>query len=79
MTLEEIDAAIAALETARRARLTGTQVVKSSYPDLGSVEMATATVEEINMEIARLRLMRSRMAGGPSGIGPIRVGFGGRL
>ena len=76
MTLPEIDAAIAALEAARLAKLIGRQVVKSSYPDVGSVEVATATVAEIAQEIARLKIARSQLTGEPSGFGPVRAGFG---
>jgi hypothetical protein len=76
MTLVEIDAAIAALEAARLAKLTGRQVVKSSYPDVGSVELATATVAEIAQEIARLKIQRAQLTGQPSGFGPVRAGFG---
>lgn len=79
MTLEEIDAAIAALEAARLAKLTGRQVVKSTYPETGSVELATATVAEIALEICRLKIERSRLTGQPSGVGPVRIGFGRRM
>lgn len=77
MTVAEIDAAILELETARRARLLGTSVAKTGYGSR-SAEFRTATIEELNAEIARLKIARSQLTGEPSGYGPIRIGFGGR-
>lgn len=78
MTLEEIDDALAKLRAAKLQRLTGGTRTKIAYVS-GSVEKAVATLEEINMEIARLELDRARLTGCASGGGPIRVGFGARV
>jgi hypothetical protein len=77
MTISEIDAAIAALEAARSQRLLGGVRVKVAYEGT-MVEKSVASLEEINGEIARLQAMRSRLAGGVSGLGPIRPRFGSR-
>ncbi|BBE74353.1 hypothetical protein [Oharaeibacter diazotrophicus] len=77
-TVEEIDADIAALEAARRARVSGTQVVSSTFPDAGSVTFATTSLGEINRELARLRMERAGASGEASGLGPILPGFGAR-
>jgi hypothetical protein len=77
MTLEQIDLAITKLEETKLAILTGTQRVKGSYQG-GSIELATATPEQIEMELTRLRILRSRITGEPSGMRPIRPGFSSR-
>jgi hypothetical protein len=43
-----------------------------------STEFALPTLEEIEMGIARLKVELAQVTGGSSGLGPIRVGFGGR-
>ncbi|HEV7278402.1 MAG TPA: hypothetical protein VGN80_19145 [Devosiaceae bacterium] len=78
MTLEEIDAALVELRAAKQARLLGNTTTKVGYSD-GSAEFAVSTLSEINGEIARLEVARSRLTGCRSGLGPIRPGFGGRL
>lgn len=78
MTLEEIDAALSQLRAAKLQRLTGGVRTKVAYSG-GSVEKAVATIEEINMEIARLELDRARLTGSSSRGGPIRIGFGDRV
>lgn len=78
MTLEEIDAALEKLRAAKLARLSGEQATKIGYSD-GNVEYAVATMSEINGEIARLEMLRAKLTGQSSGLGPIRIGFGGRL
>jgi hypothetical protein len=78
MTVDEIDAAIASLEAAKLAKLTGRQLASSNFPDTGGVTFSTSTVGEINREIARLRIERSKITGEPAGYGPFVPGFGGR-
>lgn len=78
MTLEEIDASIAALEAAKTERLIGGVRTKVAYSN-GSVEKQVGSIEEINMEITRLQLLRSRLTGQSTGGGPIRIGFGDRV
>lgn len=78
MTLDEIDAALTQLHEAKMARLTGSHATKIGYSD-GSAEYAVASLTEINGEIARLEMLRARLTGSPSGLGPIRIGFGGRV
>jgi len=77
LTVDQIDAQIAALEAARSARLIGKQPLQVGY-DGQSVMFATVKIEDINAEIARLRMARSKLTGCSSGVGPIRVGFGDR-
>lgn len=78
MTLAECDAAIAALRATKQARLTGGARTKTAYTS-GSVEKQFASLLEIDGEIARLEVLRSRLTGTPSGGGPIRIGFGDRI
>ena len=78
MTLEEIDTALGELQAAKMARLTGNAVTKTGYSD-GSAEFAVASLTEINGEIARLEMLRARLTGGRSGLGPVRFGFGDRM
>lgn len=78
MTLEQVDAQIAALRQARTDRLIGGVRTKISYSN-GSVEKSVGSLEEITMEITRLELIRARLAGTGSVGGPIRIGFGGRV
>lgn len=75
--LAEIDADIAALEAVRRARITGRQVAETSYDGRGA-KFVQVSLDEINNELARLRLERARASGCASGLGPVRVGFGSR-
>ncbi len=76
MTLEEVDAQLSALYAARTRRLTDGVRTKIGYSN-GSVEKSVASLEEIGMEIARLEVIRGRLAGTGSS-GPIRIGFGDR-
>lgn len=78
MTIEEIDAALTQLRAARLQRLTGGVRTKIAYSG-GSVEKAIGSMEELNMEIARLELERGKLTGSRSGGGPIRIGFGDRV
>jgi hypothetical protein len=78
MTLEEVDAQLVALRSARTQRLIGGVKTKISYSN-GSVEKSVGSLEDINMEIARLEIVRARLAGTGSVGGPIRVGFGSRM
>ncbi|WP_182168343.1 hypothetical protein [Stappia albiluteola] len=78
MTRQEIETAIADLETAKRARLTGKARQQVSY-DGGGVTFVPATIAEIEQEIVKLRLQLAKLTGAPSGLGPIRIGFGGRM
>ena len=77
-TAAEIEAMIASLETAKLARLTGGVRTKVSYTS-GSVEKQVASLEEINAEIVRLKVLLGKLTGRATGVGPVRVGFGGRL
>ncbi|RXF72112.1 hypothetical protein [Hansschlegelia zhihuaiae] len=78
MTLAELDAAIAELEAAKRARLTGVMVSKVSYDSRVATEFAAATVAEIEQELTRLRVERARLTGCPSPVRPVYAGFGSR-
>ena len=75
MTREEIEAAIADLEAAKRSRLLGRGRVSASSEGQ-SVTYQLGSLEEINQELARLRLQLSRLTGQPSGLGPIYPRFG---
>lgn len=77
MTIEEIDAEIAALREVKRARLKGEVRSKVGYAG-GLIEKSLPTLAEIEEEIARLMVERTRLAGGCSRLGPVRVGFGSR-
>ncbi|MBN9304103.1 MAG: hypothetical protein BGO82_17160 [Devosia sp. 67-54] len=77
MTLAEIDQALTDLRAAKQSRLVGGVRTKTAYVS-GSVEKQFASLDEINGEIARLEVMRSRLTGTASGNGPIHVGFGRR-
>lgn len=77
MTLADIDSAIAALRAAKQKRLIDGARTKTAYQG-GSVEKQVASLAEIDGEIARLEVLRSRITGIPTGGGPITVGFGGR-
>ena len=72
MTLEEIDAAIAAIEAAKRARLTGKQRSRINASE-GGVEYAMATLEEMNQELALLGIKRRKLTGERSSHGPIGI------
>lgn len=78
VTVTEIDAQIAALESVKTSRLTGKQIVQFGRGDR-SGRFTEATIAEINGEIARLKSLRASMTGCASGNGPIRVGFGDRI
>jgi hypothetical protein len=78
MTLEEVDAQLVALRSARTQRLIGGVRTKVSYSN-GAVEKSVASLDEITMEIARLEVIRARLAGTGSVGGPIRIGFGDRM
>jgi len=77
LTLEQIEESITKLEATKLAILTGTQRIEGSYAG-GSVKLAIATPEQIEMELTRLRVLRSRLTGEPSGVRPIRAGFSSR-
>lgn len=77
-TLEEVDAQLLALRQARSQRLIGGVRTKISYSN-ASVEKSVGSLEDITMEIARLEIVRARLAGTGSVGGPIRIGFGGRV
>ena len=78
MTVADIDAAISELRAAKMTRLTGGAVVRTQYQS-GSVMKEVASLADIDNEIARLEVLRSKITGQPTGNGPIRVGFGGRI
>jgi len=78
LTVDQIDQMLADLRAAKQARLTGGANIRVSYED-GSVEKQLATLAEIDGEIARLSVLRSRLSGTPSGIRPLHIRFGGRL
>lgn len=73
----EIEADLAALRAARTQRLIGGAVAEVTHAS-GGVKKQIATLEEINQGIAQLELELAQLTGGPSGLGPIRLGFGGR-
>jgi hypothetical protein len=77
LTVVQIDEKITALESAKTSRLTGEQRKRVGY-ERGQVEFADVTIEEINLELLRLRAERQRLTGEYAGVGPIRVGFGSR-
>ena len=77
-TLAEIDAEIAALEAAKRARLTGRQASKVSYDGKISTEFATASLTDIETELLKLRAERARLTGDRSPVAPVYAGFGSR-
>lgn len=76
MTVEEIDAAIAALESARRTRLLGQQTSEVAYSGRYSAKFSAASLEEIAKEITRLQILRARLTGERSGVGPVYGRFG---
>jgi len=78
LTLDEINSAIDSLRSAKMARLTGGAVVRTQYQS-GSAQKEMATFADIDAEIARLEVLRSRLTGLPTGNGPIRIGFGRRI
>lgn len=72
MTREDLEAAIAELEAAKRARLLGKSRVTTSAEG-ESVGYQLASLAEIEQELARLRLQLSKLTGQPSGLGPIPI------
>ena len=77
-TVAELDAAIAALEAAKLARLTGRQATKVGYDGKISTEFASSTVAELEAEIMKLRAERARLTGERSPVRPVYAGFGSR-
>ncbi|WP_127142850.1 hypothetical protein [Pelagibacterium montanilacus] len=76
--IAEIEADLAALRTARTKRLVSGARTEVSYAS-GGIKREVVTLEEVNQGIAMLELELARATGRPSGLGPIRAGFGGRL
>lgn len=73
----EIEADIAALDEVRRKRMLGQVNARVGYEGV-STEKALPTIEEIAMEIARLKVELSQATGDSSGLGPVRPSFGSR-
>ena len=78
MTLAEIEQSISDLRAAKQKRLLGGAVVRTQYQS-GSVQKEMASLADIDGEIARLEVMKSKLTGLPTGQGPIRIGFGRRI
>ena len=74
MTLDEINADLTALRAVKRARMLGTQVSKTSY-DGRAAEFVGVSLAELNQEITRLEMERSRLMG-CSHNGPIGISLG---
>ena len=72
MTREEIETAIAELEAAKRSRLLGRGRTSASSEG-ESVSYQLSSLEEINQELARLRMQLAKLTGQASGLGPIRI------
>jgi len=82
MTQAEIETAIAELETAKRQRLINGAITTLRHGSGGSDQMVQRvhdSIEAIDREIARLKILLANLTGDSSGIGPIRPRFGGRL
>lgn len=81
MTLEEIDAEIAALEKALTDFLLGKRKGEVRYEGV-AVRYGgdfVLTLEAIRKRIVELKIARARLTGEPTGLGPIRPAFGGRV
>jgi len=78
MTLAEIDSALDQLRAVKQSRLVGGVVTRTQYQSGGS-QREYASLADIDGEIARLEVMRARLAGTSTGNGPIRIGFGRRI
>lgn len=78
MSKADIEAAITELEATKRKILTGGFGSKVAYGGVStvSVEKLAPSIEQIEMELTRLRLALSKLTGCPSGVGPFRPGFG---
>jgi hypothetical protein len=76
--IAEIEAELAALRAARITRLTSGALTEITHQS-GGVKKQVATLEDINQAIALLELELARATGSSSGLGPIRIGFGGRV
>jgi hypothetical protein len=73
-TLEQINTDLASLYAVRSARMAGTQLSKASYDGRAS-EFVAVTLVELNQEITRLELERSRLTG-QCRFGPIGISMG---
>jgi hypothetical protein len=77
MTLDQINAKIAELEAAKTRILTG-QNRKSVRYDRGGAEFSEVKLSDINAELMKLRIMKSKLDGSDSGVGPFGFTFGPR-
>ena len=77
MTLEEIDAQIAALEAAKLRLLTGKQRVRVTASE-GGVEYSATSLADLNQELAGLKIERRKLTGERPANGPIGLVMRGR-